>query len=1292
MDECNETYLAELVRHRNRKSSIKQMTPEELEVEEKFKRASKDELHDLIRSDAKVLAALAACVDRSMPAIKDQLEANRKKAQKSSVHTNIPAAPSCSNSSSQPAKTVAKASLDDAEEEEVRERENQILASLASRDSQTERGGKSNLIDRINLDNTNGSQILHDPGIENCCNSGVIAQLSRRNPTRLSPTEQLLYFQQALYKAISKIRSDIKEQFDTIQRLESEKRLLEVKADASILRRRRIIGMTITGASIHRELLDLVQPGVLLVEEAAEVSEPHLLACFGHRTEQLILIGDHKQLRPQTESYKLAKDYHLDVSMMERLIANGIKYDQLELQSRMKPELSILLRDIYPNLRDNLEVVSRDLQPRCFTVPTFFWTHRELESTSGGHGATNMEEAQRCVRLAMFLILQGCDPDRITILSAYRRQTGLIRNLFKDFLAKSDFLRILIQHRSKRNCEDLELTESPTEQSNTVVTEADLSVKIFTIDLYQGDENDIVIVSLVRSNPSNNIGFLKTLNRRCVAQSRARLVMVFIGNADCIYDSPNGKVWRPLIDAMKGSNCIGSKISLRCPNHAQSVVQSESFDQIPTMSPFCLEVCGIQMSCGIHSCLLPCQPPHDQEHDNCKVVVPFVHPLCNHNDTKFCSEPIGVKTCKTKVSMKFTECSHEILKECGMPDSFYKCHEKCERLLNCGHKCLLKCFELCSSRPCKEKVPHRFPCGHTINTQCCENRDVMTCQQPCSRKLPCNHPCTLKCGEDCKLKPCFVQTTVKYPNCEHSIKVPCCMSDQQFVCDAKCERKLACGHSCPGTCSADCASIACQVKIKLILPCAHPAEIECSIPESQVKCKKICNKQLEGCGHKCLLQCYQPCNSEKCKVCASIQSEIEKKQLLELQQAIRRNAFEELKKIRAMKDLPSSVKTISCDGDYCDEYLDVHDRVMKFIQSEHGWHPAITKIEKIENSKLTLQFLDFKAKCAADPRRSEKKFHGTSANALHSIVTDGFKLPSKAGMYGPGIYFATNSSKSSQQIYTKGSNMLLLCEVLIGRTLKVTSATQMYKSHADLKKIGYDSLFAPRNTKSTGGVLFDEYVIFDPRQAVPQYVIHYSNLAELPVMSLPPSAENHVLKIRPDRYKTDSDSCKALHFASVQSEYLRIDGTIKSLGSITEVWVNRNAQLEQKFKAKQEEFRNKYNSDCWVYAFHGTNRNSADQIFKENFRLDKCTRQAYGRGIYFSEFTHISKDYGDALLLCRVLPGREVDYPPPPNKPAEYDCVRVRDSSSDYSNMLVISNPDQILPVYRVFTTIKFTQ
>ncbi len=101
--------------------------------------------------------------------------------------------------------------------------------------------------------------------------------------------------------------------------MESRKSIEEEKKLA-VLREKKIVGMTITGAAINSSLIQKLGPKIVLVEEAAEILEPCLISAISRSTEHLILIGDHKQLRPSVDTYTLKINCNFDVSMMERLI------------------------------------------------------------------------------------------------------------------------------------------------------------------------------------------------------------------------------------------------------------------------------------------------------------------------------------------------------------------------------------------------------------------------------------------------------------------------------------------------------------------------------------------------------------------------------------------------------------------------------------------------------------------------------------------------------------------------------------------------------------------------------------------------------------------------------------------------------------------------------------------------------------------------------------------------------------------------------------------------------------
>lgn len=94
-----------------------------------------------------------------------------------------------------------------------------------------------------------------------------------------------------------------------------------------------------------------------MVEEAGEILEAHILSALGPRTKHLVLIGDHKQLRPKVDNYQLTvqagQGHTLNVSLFERLVLAGFPHSTLAVQHRMHPSISSLIRHTYPALQDH---------------------------------------------------------------------------------------------------------------------------------------------------------------------------------------------------------------------------------------------------------------------------------------------------------------------------------------------------------------------------------------------------------------------------------------------------------------------------------------------------------------------------------------------------------------------------------------------------------------------------------------------------------------------------------------------------------------------------------------------------------------------------------------------------------------------------------------------------------------------------------------------------------------------------------------------------------------------------
>jgi superfamily I DNA and/or RNA helicase len=206
--------------------------------------------------------------------------------------------------------------------------------------------------------------------------------------------------------------------------------------NAAILRSKRIIGCTTTAAAKYSEGIQMASPGVLLVEEAGEILESHVLTAMGDKTQQLILIGDHKQLRPKVNHYKLTVEkgegYDLNRSLFERLVLKGYPHETLTEQHRMRPEISDLIRQLtYPDLIDAPGTKNRP-HLRGIQDDIVFINHdhpedenpqlpdrRDMASTSSKQ---NSHEVGMVLKIVRYLAQQGYGTEKIVILTPYLGQ------------------------------------------------------------------------------------------------------------------------------------------------------------------------------------------------------------------------------------------------------------------------------------------------------------------------------------------------------------------------------------------------------------------------------------------------------------------------------------------------------------------------------------------------------------------------------------------------------------------------------------------------------------------------------------------------------------------------------------------------------------------------------------------------------------------------------------------------------------------------------------------------------
>ncbi|KAG1649332.1 NFX1-type zinc finger-containing protein 1 [Nymphon striatum] len=448
---------------------------------------------------------------------------------------------------------------------------------------------------------------------------------------------------------------------DDMNSILKQKERHESMSEEEVLLSAEVIGMTTTGAAQFATKLENAFIPIVIVEEASEVLEAHIITALNKNVKHLIMIGDHKQLRPSPASFKMADKHKLDISFFERMILNGLKYDQLLIQRRMRPEISQLIHPhIYKHLKNDISVMEypnvRGVGKNVFFVNHSFYEEKLEDNPS----KINLYEAEMVLELARYLILQDYSPDRITILTTYSAQLAHLKAMIsnsKRFYLLSD-------------------------------------VKVYVVDNYQGEENDIILLSLVRSNRDRSIGFLKIENRVCVALSRAKIGFYCFGNFDLLCGiSP---LWRGIIETLKKSSLYGEELLLYCQQHVDNIIQVKYVNDFKLAAEGgCNRWCNSVLNCG-HLCTRHCHS-FDLSHGKfiCKKSCKKKIPDCRHNGRMKCYLDPEEFDCPIVVSRKIPSCGHKQNMACSDDLHTFVCKARCEEKLDCGHSCQNKCGEEC---------------------------------------------------------------------------------------------------------------------------------------------------------------------------------------------------------------------------------------------------------------------------------------------------------------------------------------------------------------------------------------------------------------------------------------------------------------------------------------------------------------------------------------------------------------------------------------------------------------------
>jgi hypothetical protein len=354
-----------------------------------------------------------------------------------------------------------------------------------------------------------------------------------------------------------------------------------------VLKDKQIIACTTTAAAMYQSIIETASPDVILVEEAGEILEAHIITAMSASVKQLILIGDHKQLRPKVGNYLLTKEkgegYDLNVSLFERLVVQGRHFTALEEQHRSHPDISQYPRMLaYPELKDMPS--TSDRQPiRGLKSRVTFVHHERPEDTmddvaerrdpTAKASKRNLHEAMMVLRMVRYLSQNGYKTENMVVLTPYLGQLFLLKETLRkemdpwlNDVDNHDLVRagLVTQAAAKVNKKPLRLsTIGKSTDPNKFNTDK--------TDNYQGEECDIVIVSLTRSNASGDIGFLYARERLVVLLSRARNGMILFGNMETFMKSKKGgEMWTQYFDALKKNDSIFDGVPIHCERHPET--------------------------------------------------------------------------------------------------------------------------------------------------------------------------------------------------------------------------------------------------------------------------------------------------------------------------------------------------------------------------------------------------------------------------------------------------------------------------------------------------------------------------------------------------------------------------------------------------------------------------------------------------------------------------------------------------------------------------------------------------
>ncbi|KAF5388908.1 hypothetical protein D9757_005076 [Collybiopsis confluens] len=287
-----------------------------------------------------------------------------------------------------------------------------------------------------------------------------------------------------------------------------------------------VICCTCVGAGDPR--LSKLKFRTVLIDEATQAAEPECMIPLVLGCKQVVLVGDHQQLGPVIMNKKAARA-GLTQSLFERLVVLGNRPIRLQVQYRMHPCLSEFPSNMFyeGTLQNGVTAPERlrknvDFPWPVVDMPMFFYQNLgQEEISSSGTSFLNRTEASNVEKIVTKFFKSGVVPSQIGVVTPYEGQRSYIVNYMQfNGSLKKDLYK---------------------------------EIEVASVDAFQGREKDYIILSCVRSNEHQGIGFLNDPRRLNVALTRAKYGTVILGNPKVLSKHP---LWHYLLTHYKEKSCL----------------------------------------------------------------------------------------------------------------------------------------------------------------------------------------------------------------------------------------------------------------------------------------------------------------------------------------------------------------------------------------------------------------------------------------------------------------------------------------------------------------------------------------------------------------------------------------------------------------------------------------------------------------------------------------------------------------------------------------------------------------